>query len=322
MMLANRIVLDNTPASRQRGVTLIELMVALLIGSILLIGAISVFSSSRQTFRTSEIIARLQENARFALDTIEPDIRQAAYWGLANGYTLIEGTATAGDSIPTGMEVTDDCEQNFSLDLMDAVNGGNDAFPYAGCPLFGAAVPNTDALVVRHASRNIEVGLTAGRLHIQSDREKIRVFNGTLGAIPADFDALTSETRNLVVNTYYLDQDSVLGDGIPSLRRIGLIAGPSMRNEEIIPYVQDFQVQLGADTTGDGAANMYVNPGNVPEGAVIVAVRVWLLFRADQIDSSYVNSHTYEYAGKARAFGDNFHRLLVSKTIQLRNTRF
>ena len=62
----------------QKGVTLIELMVAMLIGSILLIGAVTVFSDSRATFRTSDIIARLQENARFALDTIEPDIRQAA----------------------------------------------------------------------------------------------------------------------------------------------------------------------------------------------------------------------------------------------------
>lgn len=315
-------MLANNPSdSRQRGVTLIELMVALVIGSILLIGAISVFSDSRRMFRTSETIARLQENARFALDTIEPDIRAAAYWGLANGYTLVDGAATVTDAIPAGMDVTGDCEQNFSLDLNAAVTGGNDAFPYAGCAAYGnGTVANSDVLVVRHASRNA-APLTAGRLQIQADREKVSVFAN--GVMPAGFEVASSETRNVVTNTYYLSQDSVLGAGIPSLRRKGLGAGPALVDDEIIPHVQDFQVQLGADTTGDGAANMYVNPGNVPAGAVIVAVRVWLLFQADQIDGSFVNSRSYNFAGQVRGpFNDNIHRLLVSKTIQLRNTRF
>ena len=108
-----------------------------------------------------------------------------------------------------------------------------------------------------------------------------------------------------------------------SLRRKLLAAGPSMIDEEIIPHVQDFQVQLGADTTSDGAANMYVDPDNLPAGAVVVAARIWLLFRADQIDGSYTDARTYRYAGQQLGpFNDNFHRLLVSKTIQLRNTRF
>ncbi len=305
----------------QNGVTLIELMVAMLIGSILLIGAVTVFSDSRRTFRTSDIIARLQENARFSLDTIEPDIRQAANWGLANGYTLIEGTATEADAVPAGFDVGGDCRQNFSLDLANAVEGSNDQFGYAGCGQYGAgSVANTDVLVVRHAGRAI-AGLENGRLQIQSDREKVQVFAN--GVLPAGFEALTSETHNLVVNSYYLSQDSVLGEGIPSLRRKRLVAGPAMVDEEIIPHVQDFQVQLGADTSGDGAANMYVHPDNVPAGSVIVAVRVWLLFRADQIDSGYTDTRTYNYAGQALGpFNDNIHRLLVSKTIQLRNTRF
>ena len=126
----------------QKGVTLIELMVAMLIGSILLIGAVTVFSDSRSTFRTSDIIARLQENARFALDTIEPDIRQAAYWGLANGYTLIEGTANADNPVPPGIDVTGDCGQNFALDLNNAVQGSDNAFSYAcGCLLYTSPSP-------------------------------------------------------------------------------------------------------------------------------------------------------------------------------------
>src|SRR5690606_21019944 len=47
-----------------KGVTLIELMVALAIGSFLMIGAVTVFMQGRTTFRVTESIARLQENAR------------------------------------------------------------------------------------------------------------------------------------------------------------------------------------------------------------------------------------------------------------------
>ncbi|HET7608276.1 MAG TPA: prepilin-type N-terminal cleavage/methylation domain-containing protein, partial [Gammaproteobacteria bacterium] len=61
------------PAARRAiaGLTLIELMVALAIGMFLMIGAITVFMQSRTTFRVNESVARLQENARFVLDTLE-----------------------------------------------------------------------------------------------------------------------------------------------------------------------------------------------------------------------------------------------------------
>src|SRR3970040_1032548 len=69
-------------AHKQYGMTLIELMVALAIGAFLMIGAITVFMQSRTTFRVTESLARMQENARFALDLLETDVRMAHYWGL------------------------------------------------------------------------------------------------------------------------------------------------------------------------------------------------------------------------------------------------
>ena len=66
------------------GMTLIELMIALAIGAGLLIGALTVFVQSRTTLRSNDAVARLQENARFALAVLEPDIRIAHYWGLTS----------------------------------------------------------------------------------------------------------------------------------------------------------------------------------------------------------------------------------------------
>ncbi len=74
----------------QRGLSLVELMVALAIGAFLLAGAISVFGKTRDLYRTNDATARLQETARYAMSTIEADLRMANYWGLMSRADLIE----------------------------------------------------------------------------------------------------------------------------------------------------------------------------------------------------------------------------------------
>jgi type IV pilus assembly protein PilW len=54
---------------------------------------------------------------------------------------------------------------------------------------------------------------------------------------------------------------------------------------------------------------------------LILAVRIWLLVRAERTERGYVNNTTYTYAGVTRGpFNDGYRRVLVSKTIYLRNT--
>src|SRR6201988_606678 len=79
-----------------RGVSLIELMVALTIGSLLIIGAVPVYTQNRTTYRLNETVARMPENARYALSMIEPDIRLANHWGLMSDPLLI--VVTVGNS--------------------------------------------------------------------------------------------------------------------------------------------------------------------------------------------------------------------------------
>lgn len=65
----------------QLGVTLVELMIASLIGAFLLGGVIQGFVSSKQTYRVQDNLSRLQENGRFAMYFLTRDIRMAGYWG-------------------------------------------------------------------------------------------------------------------------------------------------------------------------------------------------------------------------------------------------
>ena len=58
------------PIARKRvqGLSLIELMIAILIGLFLLIGVIQVFAAARTAYQLSSGLARAQENGRFAVD--------------------------------------------------------------------------------------------------------------------------------------------------------------------------------------------------------------------------------------------------------------
>lgn len=69
---------------RDMGVSLVELMVALAIGTVLMLGLVQVFAASRAAYMTAEGMSRVQENARFAIDFLQRDIRMAGHFGCVN----------------------------------------------------------------------------------------------------------------------------------------------------------------------------------------------------------------------------------------------
>lgn len=71
-------------SARQRGVSLIELMVALVIAALLGIGIAQIFGGTRLAFNTNVALARAQENSRFALDFLNRDLRMTGHLGARN----------------------------------------------------------------------------------------------------------------------------------------------------------------------------------------------------------------------------------------------
>ena len=329
-------------AHKQYGMTLIELMVALAIGAFLMIGAITVFMQSRTTFRVTESIARMQENARFALDVLEPDIRMAQYWGLNTTTTYVEGRASTGVAHVLGPAT---CGNNWTIDLDEAIGGSNNSYGF-GCAGMAPVETNADTLIVRHTNEDPDVlPLTgANTMRIQSRRAPglSVVFRGT--AIPGGFNftATNSQTFRLRTNGYYVSRTSALSFGgalVPSLRVWTLLDSGALQNQEVIAGVEDLQVELGIDT--DPPANTSerysidrwvnvddplvdtTNPGfdiNLP--TVVLGVRVWVRVRAERPENGYVDTNNYVYADQnVGPFNDNFRRMVVSKTIYLRNAR-
>ena len=75
---------------RPRGFSLIEVMVALVLGLLVSIGLIAVFNTTGKMNRVQDALARLQENGRFATTRISEHIRSAGgqYCNATSGYSV------------------------------------------------------------------------------------------------------------------------------------------------------------------------------------------------------------------------------------------
>ena len=323
--------LKHPPARRhQAGMTMVELLVALAIGSFLMIGAVQIYNQSRQAFVINESIARVQETAQFAMDTIEADLRMASNWGRNSRALSVEGRSLGSDPNPTSIDEPAECQSGWALDLALTVDGINNDYTLTCGPL-GGAQPDSDVVTVRRATVDPRP-LEAGRLQIQTTRIQGQLFAD--GNVPSTFSPANSTTHNLLVNSYYVAADSGLIPGVPTLRRKRLSTdgtNPTVDDEEVAPGVENLQLQLGIDVNGDNTVDRYVNPGHdsyIPgtggyiPGARVMTARIWLVVRGTQPELGVQDNTDYEPGDRdLGTYNDNFRRMMVSKTILLRNAR-
>lgn len=319
--------LDRRPQyapARCAGLSLVELLVAITISMVLVAGALQVYLHSRNAYTTSETAARLQENARYALSILEPDVRMAGYWGLLkNAGSAVTHSAGPNDApAAIGGKAVSTCGNNFAVDLNDSIMGTNNSYPYA-TPCDGYKDANTrqggplataDTLTIRRASDVQDATGTKGPLRVCSTR-LLAVLTNDPANDPVCTQATTANAQMnaLLVHLYYVDTASSAGLTVPSLRRYSYdpTAG-DMVDEEVITGVEDMQVQFGIDPTGGygangGAATQYLNADDAGAAlagtAQIVSVRVWLLVRADTPEVGFVDDHVYEYGERDRKNG-------------------
>ena len=85
------------PLYKQQGLTLIELMVALVISLLILAGLFTVYQSNNRAYRISDGLVRVQENGRFALDFIVRELRMAGFPAIdSNLRNQVGGTEGTG----------------------------------------------------------------------------------------------------------------------------------------------------------------------------------------------------------------------------------
>ncbi|MBT8136005.1 MAG: PilW family protein [Gammaproteobacteria bacterium] len=309
------------------GFSLVELLVAMAIGVVLVGGALTVHIQSHDAHTFAERMARIQENGRFAVDTISPDIRLAGFWGRTEkAGSISRRTGDALNPMPAAMTPANDCYAGYFTNVTRRIEAANEdqlgaANPFAACIPDTARLPGTDILVVRHAAATATApaNIVNGRVYIISNALTAELFVGGLMPIPAGYGAADT-IHEVEVNAYYVSPNSSAGVGIPALNRLELGDGPLLVNQELISGVEDLQVQLGIDTDGTGSVNSYVNPGSAAiAGATIIANRAWVRVRGERVDLDYTDGATYEYADRQVEPNDSFRRMLLSKTLRIRN---
>jgi len=118
MMRANQKPKRIQTIRTQAGVTLLELMVAMAVSSIIMLGISNIYLSTKKSYVIHDEFARIQENGRYTMGTLSTNIRNAGFFGCAGGQSL--GT------VINGLNNDEDSAWNFQTGLMGYEAVGTD----------------------------------------------------------------------------------------------------------------------------------------------------------------------------------------------------
>ena len=90
----------------QAGFTMVELLVATLISSIILLAIYFVFISGSEQYYRQEQIVQMQEGMRFAMEYLKADLRNAGRLTVVNGNLISSGLCSAPLNGPDGLPLT------------------------------------------------------------------------------------------------------------------------------------------------------------------------------------------------------------------------
>lgn len=183
--------------SRSAGLTLIELMIALAIGSLLILGLVQVFSASRTAYQLSEGMSRAQENARFAMDYLQRDIRMAGHYGCVNDQSHLQTPGALTPHFDAAVPAAAD-PLDFAVSIQgyeapgtapgDTLTLGAAWSPAPGLPpaiagLTPNPLPGSDIIVLRYLSNE---GAPVDLIGTTGTAETVRVVAGRWDALTSD----------------------------------------------------------------------------------------------------------------------------------------
>ena len=123
------------------GFSLVEFMVAMLLGLIFVGGAISVYLASKRSFTEVEQVATVADNGRFALQLLNYSAKHVGFFGSASHADIrLDNALGAVSGDCTGMAAAYDTDNAFFAVRATSTN-------VLGC--IDDAVPDTDVLVIK-----------------------------------------------------------------------------------------------------------------------------------------------------------------------------
>lgn len=309
----------STTLSRQRGVSMVELMVAMLLGLFLLFALVGILINGKEAFGSANHLSRLQENGRIATDLVVIDLKRAGYWGGNSNIPGVFGTtgqlAAAASCDTAGM--------GWGRMISQPVFGINDSQNGYNC-IPAADYLRGDVLVMRHASPWVApAALTAGRLYLRSSLFEGKLFIGSAEAdVTNQVDDTPNSVREIQAHAYYVGPSgrSCNGLDVPSLFRVRLGDDGRPTTDELLPGIEHLQVQYGTEDIPSGNGQ-YLNADEIAldEWVNVVTARVWILVRAECAENGFTDGRSYTMGDVVYTPGDGFRRQLYSSVVMFRN---
>lgn len=318
------------PAPGQRGFSLIELMVALLLGLLLMSGIVAVYLESKRGWAQDEAIARVQENGRYALRLLSREIAMAGFYG----------GATETDAI-TSPAVTDCKTWLLNPDeVIEVYNKADAGAPAAFNNCFAATDvrADTDLLAIRRASDQALIddgewepgfaALTATQYYLNTFGDGLGASAIALGSA-LDTGALTAAGSTADVwayqgRIYYIGTEN----GVPSLC---VRSAQNPAQTCLVNGIESLQVELGVDKNGDGIPDEFVSDHVRPtkvDADTVLSMRIHLLVRSlAPVRSSPTASRTWNLGDQLALItnasaGDQYYRRVFTTTVPRNNQVF
>lgn len=298
--------------NKQQGMTLIEILIALVLGSFLLAGVYKIFLNSKQNYLMQEGLSRMQESGRFALEFISRDIRMSGYEGCSTTTATPVNNMDINNPNPNPVPITLPVGSSISLTGNDNVANNWNTLACGGA---NSCTAGTDVISYhfgRECARltgsmgtnNANIQITAANtcnfqaydVVLISDCAASDVFTATNvsngGGVQTIAHAANQNTSVNLSKIYDADAIIYKMDSATFFLRTGA-GGQSalwkMDNTkatggtnpvELIEGVEDMQILYGEDTDADGTANYYVSAGSVISMIDVVSVRIALTVKS------------------------------------------
>lgn len=295
--------------SRDSGLTLVEVMIAMLIVLVVIAGSLAFVARGRAAHRIGESLAQLEESLDAAFTLLVDEIRLAGYLGLAPPASPVAGATAIGAIERPDLAVAGACGNSLAHDLHVSLSVADAAFEAApGVPVRcraspdGRRVAQSDTLVVRHAAAVAARPMT-GRLQLETNLRAAVLAANAAATLGTD-----ARWHDLEVGIFYVSADSTGRSGWPSLRRKRLVGGarPAFQDEELVSGITDMQIEIGVDDPADAdtAVDRWLRPADVQPENAIRALKLELEAISDVTEPAQPGMHR---------------RKRVARVIELRN---
>jgi type IV pilus assembly protein PilW len=318
---------------KSSGFTVVEVMIAIVVGMLLLGIIISIFSNNKRAFQQNNQMIELQNYINFSMSILSEELTNVGFYGSI----LYKDTVNI-----SGITVTNDCVgSNVGTSGVDLITNPAGAVQL-GMPLWGrqataaseaSCIANakigTDYIVLKAVSgETTDDDALGNEIYLRTGKDLGEIFIGPNDtATIANSSNMNWQYQNhifYITSAYQLVRKTLIRDSDTNLVwEDQVLVGTGIDGEA---GIEDMQVLYGVDDDADGIANYFVDASAISVTPInlwyqVVAVKIYILGRSAK-EASYTDAKDYKLGDKtvtASSLEDNYHRKVFTTTVLLRN---